>query len=101
MASTNLPRTLSLTVTSGVGSVTFPADHAGNCVGFAIKPPSQTATFDYEIFDAADFGQEGGVGCQGYTTIREGFQIHAGGKLDLTNCSQDGAWQLRLWYWED
>jgi len=107
MADQYLPRTLLIAVTGSSGTVTIPKEYAGVAVGVAIEPPSTlnaaqraAVTFDFEVFDSEDFGQIGDIDCLGPSTLRDRFQIHAGGKIDLTNVVSplDGNWRARLWY---
>ena len=100
MASQYLPRTLSITVASATGTVIIPKAYAGPCIGIAVTPPGavKTTTFDFEIFDSTDVGQDGEIGCVGPTTHHERIQLHDGGSIDLTNCSVDGEYSIRLWY---
>jgi hypothetical protein len=100
MASQYLPRTVAITVTGGSGTALIPKDYSGPCTGIAITPPGAlaTTTFDFEVFDSASIGQIGEVECLGPTTRHQRIQLHDGGSIDLTNCSADGAWTLRLWY---
>jgi hypothetical protein len=102
MASQYLPRTISITVSSLSGTATIPTDYAGPVSGVAITPPGalKSTTFDFEVFDAEGIGQIGSTDCAGPTTMHEDIQFHNGGSIDLTNCSVDGVYTLRIWYHE-
>lgn len=96
MAYGKLPELLRITVTSAEGTATFTG--RGVCIGYSVKPPSAGATFDIEFTDEDAFGVAGETGCVGNATIRDNFQLHAVGTCTLSNCSADGAWQVKLWY---
>lgn len=97
MINRNLPKTITITVTSGSGDATY-IQGSGVVIAWAIKPSSTTAQFDCELFDGDDYGLSKVTGAVGYTNVKDIFQIDTTVKVQIRNATADGTYTVRLWY---
>lgn len=96
MASENLPKLLSITVSAGTGTTSSVL--GGEVIAFGIKTPTAGAAFDIEFVDADSFGIGGKPGIVGNSTVYQNFQAHGTITICLTNASADGTYQVKIWF---